>query len=87
MLAARLLHDADLAAHVWLVEPIPAPAPEAAQPAGVARPVDAVRSATAGPSPVAASQPDRNPIVPGPAPTPEAPVATFEPTWGSVTPG
>ena len=47
MLAARLLHDADLAAHVWLVEPIPAPSPEAAQPAGVARPVDAVRSATA----------------------------------------
>ena len=87
MLAARLLHDPDLAAHVWLVEPIPAPSPEAAQPAGVARPVDAVRSATAAPSPLAASQPDRNPIVPGPAPTPELPVGTFEPTWGSVTPG
>jgi hypothetical protein len=84
MLAARLLHDADLTSHVWLVEPIPTPAPEATQPAGVGRPV---RSATAGTSPVAASQPDRNPIVPGPAPTPEVPVGTFEPTWGSVTPG
>ena len=49
--------------------------------------VDAVRAATVGPSPVAASQPDRNPIVPGPAPTAEVPVGTFEPTWGSVTPG
>ena len=85
MLAARLLHDADLTAHVWLVEPIAVPAPEATQPATVARPV--ARSATAGPSPVAASQPDRNPIVPGPAPTAEVPVGTFEPTWGSVTPG
>jgi hypothetical protein len=70
MLAARLLHESDLTALVWLVEPIVVAAPTEATAPGVATP-----------------QPDRNPIVPGPVPTPEPAVGTFEPTWGSVTSG
>jgi glutamate synthase (ferredoxin) len=69
-LAGRLLEEADLAAQVWLVEPLVATV------ATEAVPVD-------GPAP----QPDRNPIVPGSVPTPEAGIATFDRTWGSVTPG
>jgi hypothetical protein len=70
-LAVRLLHEADLGAQVWLVEPIVV--------------VDAARAAAV--VEVAASQPERNPIVPGSVPTPEAGLATFDATWGSVTSG
>jgi glutamate synthase domain-containing protein 3 len=69
-LAARLLDEAGLAAHVWLVEPV---AP--------------VIGAEVVASEAPASQPDRNPTVPGPLPTPGTGIATFDPTWGSVTPG
>ena len=36
---------------------------------------------------VAAAQPDRNPIVPVPAPMPEPVSPTLDRTWGSVTSG
>jgi hypothetical protein len=73
-LAERLLETVDLAAVTWLVEPVD-PAVGAAVTTG---PVVTAE---------AASQPDRNPAVPGPLPTPVARGGTVESTWGSVTPG
>jgi len=78
-LAGRLLDAADLAADVWLVEPIPM---EPAVVEATARPVTADARATDH-----ASQPDRNPPVPDPLPTASGRGATVDPTWGSVTPG
>jgi glutamate synthase domain-containing protein 2/glutamate synthase domain-containing protein 1/glutamate synthase domain-containing protein 3 len=77
-LAGRLLDTVDLAADVWLVEPIPV---ELAVEA-TARRVPASPSATE-----QASQPDRNPAVPDSLPTSSGRSATVDPAWGSVTPG
>jgi glutamate synthase domain-containing protein 2/glutamate synthase domain-containing protein 1/glutamate synthase domain-containing protein 3 len=73
-LAARLLEATDLAADTWLVEPVDP---------------TAVSIAATGPAIAAeaASQPDRNPAVPGPLPTPVARGGTVESAWGSVTSG
>jgi glutamate synthase domain-containing protein 3 len=78
-LAGRLLDAVDLAADVWLVEPIPT---EPAVVEATARPVTADARATE-----QAPQPDRNPPVPDPLPTASGRGATVDPTWGSVTPG
>ena len=61
-LAGRILDEADLAARFWLVEPI-AGTPELPAPVALDR---------------AASQPDRNPIVPLSTPTPDAVVHTLD---------
>ena len=78
-LAGRLLDEADLAARFWLVEPVVVPvaaeAPGVVASSGVAR------------APVTAPQPDRNPIVPVSAPTPEGGVSTLDGAWGRVTQG
>ena len=78
-LAGRLLDAVDLAADVWLVEPIPtepAAVEATARPSGAdARRIDH------------APQPDRNPAVPDPLPTGSSGGVTVDPTWGSVTPG
>jgi glutamate synthase (NADPH/NADH) large chain/glutamate synthase (ferredoxin) len=78
-LAGRLLDAVDLAADVWLVEPIPA---EPAVVEATARPATADARAIDH-----APQPDRNPPVPDPLPTSSGRAATVDPTWGSVTPG
>ena len=70
-LAGRLLETADLAASVWLVEPIL-----------VAPAVTTAATVSAVPS-----QPDRNPGVPDPVPTSPARGGTVGSAWGSVTPG
>jgi glutamate synthase domain-containing protein 3 len=72
-LAGRLIDEVNLAAQVWLVEPIVG--------------VGATEAATDVATDAVASQPDRNRIVPGSVPTPEVGIAIFEPTWGSVTSG
>ena len=68
-LAARLLETADLAADVWLVEPVAA---------SVATPVVTASDVPA----EAGSQPDRNPAVPGPLPTAVARGGTVELNMG-----
>jgi hypothetical protein len=78
-LAGRLLDAVDLAADVWLVEPIPT---EPAVVEATARPVTADGHATDH-----APQPDRNPPVPDPLPTASGRGGTVDPAWGSVTPG
>ena len=87
MLAARLLHDADLAAHVWLVEPIAAPSPEATQPATSRDPSTRSDRPPPGRRPWPHRNPTATPSCPDRRRRPSVPVGTFEPTWGSVTPG
>jgi glutamate synthase domain-containing protein 2/glutamate synthase domain-containing protein 3 len=76
-LAARLLDSGDLAANVWLVEPI------LVEPVATDSPATSAATSDAGQP----SQPDRNPAVPDPLPTTPARSGTVGSAWGSVTPG
>ena len=73
---ARLLDDGDLAAHVWLVEPIAVDHGRRGRRSG--RRVEPRRPAP--------SQPDRNPVVPGPLPTLAEPVAYPSSHHGAASP-
>ena len=83
-LAARILDEADLASRFWLVEPI-AVAP--AVPASIAPDAGAEERTFERRADRAEPQPDRNPIVPVSAPTPDAVGHTLDRAWGSITPG